>query len=462
LYSSIARCSGGIAAIALSGHAALAQTVPPAETSPIPVASESLWDRPGLFGDIGGLRTALGARGITLSLQETSEVLGNVTGGIRHTATYDGLTQLSVTVDTSKAVGLEGGTFNVSALQIHGRNLSQLYLDNVQTVSGIAANAGTRLWELWYEQSLLADRLDIKVGQQSLDQEFMVSAYGSVFVNSAFDWPVLAASDMPAGGPVYPLSALGVRVRAKASDAMTIMACLFDGNPAGSSEGDPPRNDPSGTRFNLHDGALIIAELQYGLNPAGDLPGTYKIGAWYNTGRFSDERYDNAAGSLADPGSNGYARQHRGDYSFYAMADQMIWRASPGSARGIGVFARVSGAPGDRNPISFSANAGLVLKAPFAGRDNDSVGLGFGYARYGCGARGLDRDTAQYGDPRYPVRGAETYVELTYQYQVAPWWTIQSDMQYIVTPAGGVQNPDRPAERIGNELVLGLRTNIFF
>jgi len=36
-----------------------------------------------LLGDMGGLRTLLSRYGMTLSLQETSELLGNVSGGIR-------------------------------------------------------------------------------------------------------------------------------------------------------------------------------------------------------------------------------------------------------------------------------------------------------------------------------------------------------------------------------------------
>src|ERR1700709_85155 len=47
---------------------------------------------PNLFGDMGGLRPALAKFGGTLSLTETSEVLGNLTGGVHRGADYDGLT----------------------------------------------------------------------------------------------------------------------------------------------------------------------------------------------------------------------------------------------------------------------------------------------------------------------------------------------------------------------------------
>ena len=142
-------------------------------------------------------------------------MLGNVTGGARQGFDYDGLTQTVLQLDTQRAFGWYGGTFNVSALQIHGRNLSADNLRRLQTASGIEADRATRLWELWYEQKFLdEDRLDIKIGQQSLDQEFMVSNNAAYFVNTMFGWPMLPSADLPGGGPAYPLSALGVRVRA--------------------------------------------------------------------------------------------------------------------------------------------------------------------------------------------------------------------------------------------------------
>ena len=85
-------------------------------------------------------------------------------------------------LDTKRAFGWYGGTFNVSALQIHGSNLSADNLLTLQTASGIEADRSTRLWELWYQQKFLEeDRLDIKIGQQSLDQEFMVSQNAQLF-----------------------------------------------------------------------------------------------------------------------------------------------------------------------------------------------------------------------------------------------------------------------------------------
>ena len=65
-------------------------------------------------------------------------------------------------------------------------------------------------------------------------------------------------------------------------------------------------------------------------------------------------------------------------------------------------------------------------------------------------------------DAEMIARFAETFVEATYQVQVLPWWQIQPDIQYVVNPGGGLANPNDPTQKIKNELVIGLRTNITF
>ena len=60
------------------------------------------------------------------------------------------------------------------------------------------------------------------------------------------------------------------------------------------------------------------------------------------------------------------------------------------------------------------------------------------------------------------VQSSETFVEATYQYQLFAWAQVQPDIQYVFKPAGGVQNPLEPSQRVKNVLVLGLRTNVLF
>jgi porin len=459
-----------VMALALASAGARAEDSGPQAEKPLFSA-----DRTNLLGSMGGFRDWLDRLGITLSVTETSEVLGNATGGIHQGAEYDGLTTMTLSVDTKKAFGWEGGTFNASALQIHGRNLSADNLATLQTASGIEAERATRLWELWYDQAF-GDAFDVKLGQQSADTEFMTSTGSALFLNTVMGWPALPSYDLYAGGPAYPLSSLGVRARAQPTGRITLLAGVFDDNPPGGpfEDDDQLRGaERSGAAFNLNTGALFLAEVQYALNQpvAGDtvrpgeaagLPGTYKLGFWYDTAAFPDQRFDARGLSLADPASDGLGARHRGNWSLYGVFDQMLWRPEPKSPQSVNLFARAMGAPGDRNLITFGLNAGLTWKAPFAGRDGDTVGIGYGIVKVSGRASGLDRDTGAYFGGYAPVRSDESFVELTYSAQVAGWWSVQPDLQYVWLPGAGIADPGRPGQRVGNELVLGVRTVITF
>jgi porin len=425
-----------------------------------------------LLGDMWGLRSALSQYGMTLSVVENSELFGNLSGGVRQGFEYNGLTTATLQMDAQRAFGLNGGLFNASALQIHGGNLSASNLYTLQTASGIEADRATRLWELWYQQKF-GDAFDVKIGQQSLDQEFMVSQNAGYFINTMFGWPMLPSADMPGGGPAYPLSALGVRARAHVTDNVTLLAGVYNGSPVSNNTGDPQKQNPYGLSFPLNGGVLAIAELQFvypgpgALVQAGEaepLARTYKIGVWWDSESFSDLRTDNAGLSLADPASTGIAAGHRGDYAIYAVADQMLWRSEGEADRNVNAFIRPMFTPlQDRNLISFSLNAGLTMHEPFFGRDDDTAGLGMGVARVSKSATGFDQDTAFYNPTVFsPLRHTETYLEATYQYQVMPWWQLQPDVQYVFNPGAGIVNPDNPTQKIKNELVVGLRTNVTF
>ena len=420
-----------------------------------------------LLGDMWGLRTDLSRHGISLDIMETSEYLGNTSGGTKKGFEYDGLTQIIGQLDTQRAFGHYGGLLNVSLLNIHGNNLSADNLQSLQTASGIEANRATRLWELWYDQKLLdEDRLDVKVGQQSLDQEFMVSADALYFVNTMFGWPMLPSADLPGGGPAYPLSALGARISARPIDGVTVLAGIFNGTPLKNDENN------NGTSYPWSAGKLYIAEMQFSYPALGRMvePGqaqplgwTYRLGAWYNTEDFADMRIAQNGLSLVDPTGNGIALQHSGNYALYAVADKLVWRDERYPDRTVGVFARVMGTPlKDRNLIVFSLNTGMVFHSPFLNRPADTFGIGAGYAQVSSQVAQLDADNNIYNGTTNPIQSNEKFIELTYQYQLKPWIQIQPDIQYVINPGAGLANLNDSGTQLKNELVIGVRTNISF
>jgi porin len=413
----------------------------------------------GLLGNMAGLRTVLGDYGITLGLNDSENLLGNLSGGVKQGATMQGVTTGIIDVDTAKAFGLRGGTFHISALQLHGQPLSGPYLDNLQGANGNEGEDATRLWELWYDQQFGAD-FDIKIGQQSIDNEFMGSSYSALFVNTMAGWPLVPSDDLYGGGPAYPLSSLGVRVEAEPTDNTTILAGVFDDNPGGGAfDDDAQFLDRNGALFNLNTGALFIAELQY-VTKINGLDGSYKIGGWYDTGLFPDQEYGTDGLSLANPASNGDPVMHHGNYSLYGVVDQTVWKS--GGPQSVNVFARIMGAPDDQNLIDFSLNTGVTMTAPLPGRDNDQAGIDIGIGNVSSRASNLDRDIAVFSGSPYPIRGTETLIELTYQAQLTHWMIVQPDLQYVFNPGGGVQDPNHTTQNLQNEFIAGLRAIVTF
>jgi porin len=104
-----------------------------------------------LFGDLGGLRTALARVGIELGLTYIGETFGSVTGGIKQGVVYDGRVGMSLDFDFDKLAGWHGATAHVHAYEIHGRGASANLVGNLMTLSSIEAERAIRLYTIWLD-----------------------------------------------------------------------------------------------------------------------------------------------------------------------------------------------------------------------------------------------------------------------------------------------------------------------
>ncbi len=429
----------------------------------VPARADSAPDyNANLFGDLGGLREAFAKVGGTLSLTESSEVFANPNGGLARGVGYDGLTTLTVQIDTRPALHWGGGQFNISLINLHGENYNSRYIGALQTISGVQGDRATRLWEAWYDQKI-GDHWDVRIGQQSVDTEFAVHPSAGYFVNALFGWPIQYQFDMPGGGPDFPLSALGIRAKFN-EGGFTLRGGVFSGSPVPTSnDPDPQHANPYGLSFPLR-GVLALAEAEYAMGQGeGEYAGVYKLGGWWDSLSFADLRYKGAGQPLANAAVNQTPLNHSGDFSLYALGEQTIWRGSD-KARTLSLFLRATLAPqGDRNLSTFSLNGGLALHAPFQGRGADTFVAGFGWQHLSAGAVGAGADAALYNPGVFtPPRGDEAVLEASYQYQATASIQIQPDLQYIANPGGGVLDPLNPSRKVGNALVGGVRVNITF
>ncbi len=429
-----------------------------------------LFERDTLTDGWFGLGPKLKEHGIVLGATEISEVLGNVSGGNKTGAIYDGRLELDLDLDLGQLIGLDNTVMHASAYQIHGRGLSQNDLgNNLLTVSSIEATRTIRLFDLWVEHGFFDSSLSVRAGQIAIDDEFITSQYAGGFLLASFGWPVFMAQALPGGGPVYPLATPGIRVRRAFSDTWVLQAALTNGNPVGhaSDDIDPQVADYSGTSFNLNVSPFMIAEFAYTPHAGGDAAaqGTaYKFGAWYQGGGFDDLAVDSAGRSLADPHSTGVPRRHDGDFGFYGIADMLLYR-EPGSAdRGLGAFLRIGLVPDDRNFVTAYGDGGLSYKGPFTGRDDDIASFGISFARISGQAGQLVKDLQRLDGSNAHTPDYEAAMEFDYQMTVAPWWTVQPDIEMIFHPTPPVLRPNAatPVPRVGNAFILALRTSIRF
>jgi porin len=364
-------------------------------------------------------------------------------------------------------MGWTGAKFHANMFQINGQGLSRDYIGNLMLVSNVEALTSTRLYEIWIEQSLLNNKIAIRVGQQAADVEFFDSIYDDLFINSSVGWPAILGINLPSGGPSPPLAVPGIRIKAQLSDPITAYLAIFDGNAAEPGAADPQIANPNGLAFRVNDPPLVIGQLRYGFNFGQGgigLPAAIEAGGWYHAGPFNDQRFTAQGISLANPLGSGTPGQLQTNHGLFVLYEQLLARAAAGTDKGIGFFARASVAPSDRNLIDLYLDGGVQFSGLTPSRPNDTFGIALEYVRISDAAQQYNRDEQFFTNAAVPIRDYEAVLELTYQAEIRPGWMLQPTFQYVVHPAGGAVDPNDPSytKRIKDAAVFGLRTTLNF
>ena len=396
-------------------------------------ATVPLLERDQILGEWVTGNPLLTDRGVTLFGGYLAEVWGNTSGGIKAGAVYTGLLDFGAELDLEKAVGWHGASVSTIWQWLSGRDASEDLVGNFLTISNAAGFDTLRMMEMWFQQNLADDAVSIRLGQLTADSEFLISDYGGLFLNSTFGWAALANMNIPSGGAASPMGAPGVRVAVTPVEWFTFLSAVFQGNVFAQ---DVNRH---GFRWRLdaQQGFTFFNEAQIGWNQREEetgMPGQFKAGAWFQTGQYADV----LAGSTA-AGNSGY----------YFIIDQMLVRESaevvPGQNssgknfkesvsvakpdQGLGWFSRMGFAPSDRNFVDYYFDAGFTYKGLVPWRDDDTVGVAFGYAQLSSGAQGGIASDG--GTPA----GAEMALEVTYQAAITPFFIMQPDVHTSLIPA---------------------------
>jgi porin len=292
--------------------------------------------------------------GVKFAATYIGEVLGNPSGGLKQGSVYEGRLNLAVDLDLQKLAGLDQLTFHANMFQIHGGGLSRGSLQNYFVVSGIEALPSTRLYEAYFEKQWGNKKASLKVGQLAADSEFFNTKYTDVLTNASMGWPAITSLDLPSGGPSPPLAAMGARLLVNVTEQLSVLGGIFDGDQAGPGPGDPQERNRYGVNFRVNDPPLLLGQIQYGWNNTKGDPnpaGQIKFGGWRHFGSFADQLLASNGVSLASPVSSGEPLLLSGDVGGWMLFEQKLYRVPKSDDRGIGIFARVSGAPADRNLI---------------------------------------------------------------------------------------------------------------
>jgi porin len=418
------------------------QATVPASTAGSVNGAPGFWTQNYLTGDWGGVRDDLKKDGVSFTPIWTDEVFGNPSGGARQGVIDDGLFDLLLDVDLDPLSGgaLKDTTFHAEAFYIYGPSLSTNYVGDFSDTSNISAYNTLRLGELWVQKAFWDKKVTVKVGNQAIDLEYFVSSSGALFLNGTFGAPTFIANNIP-NAPTYPLASPGVRIQVLPDPRVYLLAGVY-GEDNGSF---PNTTNKNGTHFALNgsSGMLVMSEAGFLLNQQPNdkgLQGSYRLGSFVNTGNSatfeSQGEFDTGMGNLQGAGAN---------YGVYGVVDQQVYADGP---RVVSIFTRAGGAPASTNFVDYYVDAGFNLIGFIPGRDKDVGGVAF--ARSHVSPDYSDSEVAE-GERPF---SAESVVEATYKVQLAPWWNVQPDFQYVITPSGVVGSH--------NAVVLGVRTTVAF
>ncbi|MEG2795192.1 MAG: carbohydrate porin [Pseudomonas sp.] len=393
----------------------------------------NLLTRNTLTGDWGGLRHQMDEDGIKFTGDYSGETAYNADGGLHRSARYSQNIKLGVQFDLSKLYGVDNaGKVQLTINDRRGNSASEDLVGNRLPIQENYGGLYTRLTELSYERSLFTPALNVKLGYMAMGNDLggLDSGILCNFMNAGFCGHPLNMSG-GSGWTNYPNARLGVRVKYDLSPSWQLRVAAFNVDP--ESNGNASRAWHLGPKHTT--GTVVPIELVY--KRAGDLPGEYKVGYYYDS---SDVKRIDSDKEVSGRGGH------------YLLVDQAVWRSQASEGRSLHASGQYSAASTAASPFSKWYGTGVVLYKPFEGRPRDTVALGYGRAVPNPRSRDVQQDAALNNGTAFPnLDSAEQLIELGYGYQATPWLTLRPNMQYIIEP-GAFSGQD-----IDNALVFGLQ-----
>ncbi|AMB46066.1 hypothetical protein Y590_14175 [Methylobacterium sp. AMS5] len=399
----------------------------------------------GVLGNFGGVRDDLFRAGIRMDGSFDYQTSTNVQGGPYQSLRGAGQLAVRSAVDMDRLAGLAGGTFNVALTYRFGRGLTadQHFGVLQQTEEIFGRGRFPRLTQLSYTQRF-GEFVDLKFGRLPVSTDF--AGFACEFQNLTF------CGNQP-GNLVgnywynWPVSQYAARLRLGNTDTGYLMAGVYQVNPRDLENGF--NFDPSGAV-----GALAIVEAAaFPTLPPFSYPGSYTVGAWYQTGGGPDLFLNREGLPLAVVGGAPVANRERS--GLYGVAVQELYRPNPANPLGsFSAFVRVTMANSSTSFIDRQETIGFVYKGFWAARPLDWIGFGIGQSHASRGlAQSLQAANLLDGGAR-PIPGYERALEVFYSLALSPDVVVRPNIQFINRPGGVAGRTDI--------LVFGVKSGVTF
>ena len=406
-------------------------------------------DSPYLFGDWNGERTRLAEKGIRFDFGYTGEAAHNASGGTRHTTRYSDQWVFGSTFDLDKLWGWRGGEFQLVVTNRNGRNLSDdANLGVYQQVQEVYGRGQTWLLTVFaLKQQFFDGKLEWRVGRLPV---------GTDFDSLPCDFQNLTFCGSQPGNIVgdywinWPVSQWATTLKWNTSDQAYVKLGAYQLNPRYV---DNTWARANGWKLNFPGGTTgVLLPFEFGWTPnLNGLPGSYKLGGWYNNAGGEHLYYDRNHQPIALTGEAPLQESARSG-GYIALQQQVTGEAG---GTGISLFFNGTLADSSTSAVDRQFALGAMFNGPFH-RSKDRIGVAVGTTR---GSHELIRYARLYNqlNSDAPMPVTDTYelaTEVFYDWSPIPSLSVRPNLQYVVNPGGITQNR--------NAFVLGLKTSVAF
>ncbi len=393
------------------------------------------------------------SNGLTFLANYTSESAGNPIGGIRQGVRYADQFFLGADADLGKLAGVSGAFLHVIGTLRDGHSLTNDLIGNSISVQEIYGGGQTyRLTYLSYEQKLFDDRVDIEIGHIPGQTAFLASPFYCNFQNnSVCGSPNVAFADT--NFTYFPAPTWGGVLKTQLTDRYFFNVGAYEVAPDSTL-----RTDHGVDFLEPATGFNVPFELGYATTFKNDpYPRHYGVGAIIDQSTYADAVVDQQGGQRVFTGLSG--AQRFGRTAAYQRFDQTLYRPDMASPRGLSVFALAIEGTGGRQVEDYEAELGAVYLGPFASRPLDSLDFVVSTQHYSdLGVAGIRSSRIAQGLSTSDIDRQETFFELNYGIQVAPYARLTPNIQYVLDP-DQLRYPDRP-KPIPDALVIGAKLSI--